>query len=524
MVLVRSTTRRREWVTRLALGARAGRLLRQSLVESWLLSAAGSAGGLLLGVWALTLAPSLGLDALPRGTEIAMDRRALVFLVAVASLVGTALGLLPLAVHRSTRLATVIREEGRTGTAGRAGRAGRRVLAAAQVACALILLVAGGVLLASLQRVLAVDVGFRSERLLTAQMNLPATRYPASADLQGFVDRLLARVRQLPGVEAAGISSATPFGQPTNRNVVLAEGYQMAPGESLISVHHVSVSDGYFETIGARLVAGRWFDDGDIAGRRPVIIIDERLARRFFPGGDAIGRRMWPTRADRIFQPPPEDQKLTVVGVVAEVRLTDVVDDPGVRSNGVCFYPNPQWPARAMGLAVRTSGEPSLNVRAVRRALADLDPELPFYNVDTVANLIDRSVIDRRTPALVAAGFAVVALFLAALGVYGVLAYQVAQRTRELGIRMALGADAHRIFRLVFAEGGLIVGVGALAGLAGATLLRRTLETQIYGIGVLDPTVLMVVVGGLAVVSLLAVTIPARRAARTDPTVALTDV
>ena len=524
MVLVRATIRRREWATRLAVGASAGRLLRQSLVESWLLAAAGAIGGLLLGVWALTLAPSLGLDALPRGTEIAADVRALIVLVVMAILVGTVFGFLPLVAQRPARVAEAMRDEGRTGTASRAGRAGRRVLAAVQVAGALMLLVAGAVLLASLQRVLAVDVGFQSEQLLTAQMNPPSTRYPAAADLQGFVDRLLARVRQLPGVEAAGISSSTPFGQPTNQNVILAEGYRMAPDESVVTVHHVPVSDGYFETIGARLIAGRWFDDGDVAGRRRVIVIDERLARKFFPDGNAVGRRMWPTRGTaRIFEPPPEDQKLTVVGVVAEVRLTDVVDDPGVRSNGVCFYPNAQWPARSMGLAVRTAGDPTLIIGAVRRVLADLDPELPLYNVDTVDNLMDRSVIDRRTPALVAAGFAVIALFLAALGVYGVLAYQVSQRRREFGIRMALGADAHRIFRLVSADGAVIVGTGALAGVAGSALLRRTIEAQLYGIGAMDPVVLMVAVGVLASVALLAIAIPARRAARIDPTVALTD-
>jgi len=299
----------------------------------------------------------------------------------------------------------------------------------------------------------------------------------------------------------------------------------MAPGESVISVHHVSVSDGYFETIGARLVAGRRFDEGDIDGRRRVIIIDERLARKFFPNGDAIGRRMWQLRGnERMFVPPPDDEILTVVGVVREMRLTDVVDDPGVRSNGACYYPYSQRASRNIGLAIRTAAAPASTVGAVQRALAGLDPELPLYDVDTVDNLIDRSLVDRRTPALVAAAFAAVALLLATLGVYGVLAYQVSQRTREFGIRMALGADARRILRLVLSEGGIIVGVGALAGLAGATLVRRIIEAQLYGIGPMDPQVLAVVVVGLGVVAILAITIPALRAARIDPTVALTDV
>lgn len=341
MVLVRATARRREWATRLALGAGAGRLLRQSLIEWWMLTATGAVGGLLLGAWALTLAPSLALEALPRGTEIAVDGRVLVFLVMISGLVGTALGLLPRVAYRPTRVTALMREEGRAGTPSRAARVARRLLASAQVACALMLLVAGGVLLASLQRVLAVDLGFRSDRLLTAQLTLPATRYATTTDRHGFVNRLLDRLRQLPGVEAAGLASTTPFGGATTDNVLLAEGYQMAPGESVISVYHVSVSDGYFEAIGARLLAGRWFDERDVEGRRRVIIIDERLSRRFFPEGNAVGQRMWALRGTEL-APPSEDEMLTVVGVVAEMRLTDVVDDPGVRSNGA-------FPARETG-------------------------------------------------------------------------------------------------------------------------------------------------------------------------------
>jgi predicted lysophospholipase L1 biosynthesis ABC-type transport system permease subunit len=212
---------------------------------------------------------------------------------------------------------------------------------------------------------------------------------------------------------------------------------------------------------------------------------------------------------------------LTIVGVVAEVRLTDVVDDPGVRSNGACYYPHSQRTARTVGLAIRAAGEPANLVGDVRRVLGELDPELPLFDVNTVDNLIDRSLVDRRTPALLATAFAVVALFLATIGVYGVLAYQVSQRTRELGLRMALGADGRHIFRLVLSEGASIIAAGIGTGLLGATLLRRTIETQLYGTASMEPTVLITVGGILVVVALLATAIPARRAARTDPNVAL---
>lgn len=524
MVLVRAAARRREWATRLALGASGGRLLRQSLIESWLLAAAGAVGGVLLGAWALWLAPWLGLDALPRGTEIALDGRVLTFVAVIAAVAGTAFGLVPVVAQRPGRVADVLRIDGRTGTGTRAGRAARRVLAAAQVACALMLLVAGAALLASLQQVLAVDLGFRPQGLLTAQLNLPAARYSSAAAVRGFASRLVDGVGALPGVVAAGVASATPFGATPSNNVVFAEGYQMAPGESIVSASHVSVSNGYLEAIGARLVAGRWFDQGDVDGRRRVTIIDERLARRFFPNGDAIGRRMWPLRhTERMYEPPPEDERYTVVGVISEVRLTDVVDDPGVRTHGALYYPFEQRPMLTAGLALRTEGDPSLVVGAVRRVLANLDPQLPLYDVAEVENLIDRSLFDRRTPALLAAAFAMVALLLASLGVYGVLAYQVAQRTRELGIRMALGADARRVFRLVLGEGLAIVVTGALLGLAGAALLRRAIDAQLYGVGALDLTILAAVAALLAAVTLVAITIPAGRAARTDPTVAMSE-
>jgi putative ABC transport system permease protein len=249
------------------------------------------------------------------------------------------------------------------------------------------------------------------------------------------------------------------------------------------------------------------------------------VARKFFPDGNAIGRRMWGMRATaRPFDPPPQEEMLTVVGVVAEMRLGDVVDDPGVRSNGACYYPFRQRPARMMGLAIRTAGEPTGLAAAVRRVLAGVDPELPLYDVDTVERLIDRSLIDRRTPAVLAAGFALVALVLAMLGVYGVLAWQVSRRTRELGIRMALGADSRRIFGLVLGEGALITGAGMLAGFLGAMLLLRTIQAQLYGVGRMESFVLIAIVVLVGLTALVATAIPARRAARTDPAVVLTDV
>jgi predicted permease len=306
--------------------------------------------------------------------------------------------------------------------------------------------------------------------------------------------------------------------------VILAEGYQMQPGESLISPGQVVASEGYFEAIGATLVAGRFFTSDDTEGRPRVLIIDEPLARRFWPKGDALGKRMYmPSSAENMMQKPTEEQMLTIVGIIAPMRLRGLVEAAGDRRTGNYFFPFNQQPSRTIGVAVRTAGTPDPIAAVVRREVAQIDPELPFYGVRTMEDRLSASVMDRRTPMLLASGFAVVALFLAAIGIYGVLAYQVSQRRREIGIRMALGAASGSIFGMVLREGGMIVGIGAVAGLSGAFLLRRTLQSQLYETGAMDPRVIAVVAAMLLAVALVACLLPARRAAKTDPLIALND-
>jgi predicted permease len=522
LVLVRSTARMRELATRHALGAGFGRLACQSFTESTMVAAIGGATGLALGWWALASAPLFGIDQLPRGHEIGIDGRVVGFTVALVGVVGAMMSALPVGVLRRANLAQVVREEGRSGTASRGSRWMRRALVTSQVAFALMLLIGAGVMVASLQRVLAVDPGFRGEQVLTGLVSLPQSRYAGNAELRTLMARLLEQVRALPAVERAGFTSTIPFSGSTSDSVILAEGYQMAPGESVVSPYSVSVTDGYFEAMGARLVAGRWFNEGDIEGRRRVLVIDERLARKFWPNGDAVGKRMYqPSSADNLFKQPPDEEMLNIVGVIADMRIAGMVDASGSQRAGVYYFPYRQQTRRSMGLAVRTTGDPMALADAVRRAVAQVDAELPLYNIRTMGQRTQEILVDRRTPTLLAGGFAVVALFLAAIGIYGVLAYQVSQRRREIGIRMALGAGAPRIFGLVLGEGVTIVGVGTLLGLGGAFFLRRALETQLYGVSAMDATVLVVVGTVLLAVALLACVIPARRAAKTDPVVAL---
>jgi predicted permease len=523
LVLVRSSGRMRELATRHALGASFGRLARQSFTDSTLVAAIGGVAGLVLGWWALTSAPVLGLNTLPRSGEIGMDYRVVGFTFGLVALVGAVMAVLPVGALRRTNVAQVVREEGRSGTPTRKARFIRRALVTSQVAFALMLLIGAGVMVASLQRILAVDPGFRGEGVVTGLISLPAARYPEDSDLRTVAARLVERVRALPGVQATGFSTIIPFSGNNSDSVILAEGYQMAPGESVISPFQVSVSDGYFETMGARLIAGRFFNEGDTEDRRKVIIVDERLAQKFWPDGNVIGKRMFqPESAERLLEQPPDDQMLTVVGVIGNMRLASPVEGIN-KEHGAYYRPFRQRPIRGMGLAIRTAGDPKAIVETARRALNEIDTELPLYNVRTMAERTSDVLVDRRTPTLLATGFAVVALFLAAIGIYGVLAYQVSQRRREIGIRMALGAGAPRIVQLVLGAGAAIVATGAALGLVGAFFLRRAIESVLYGVDAMDAAVVATVATVLIVVAVVACVIPARRAARTDPTIALTE-
>ncbi|MGH9219848.1 MAG: ABC transporter permease [Vicinamibacterales bacterium] len=524
LVLVRSTSRIRELATRHAMGATFGRLARQSLTESIVLSMAGGMAGIALGWWAIQSTSLFGIDQLPSGSLVTLDMRVIGFAGLLVASVGVAVGMIPVVAMRRANMAQVIREEGRSGTQGRGPRLMRRVLVTSQVAFALMLLIGAAVLLASFDRVLNINPGFTAENLLIGTVSLPASRYADDAVVLSTTDRLLERVRSLPGVAGAGVTTTLPFSGNYSDSVILAEGYQMQPGESLISPGQVSVSPGYFEAMHARLLAGRFFTEQDTERTQKVLIVDEELARRFWPAGDALGKRMYmPTNIDNLMARPAEDQMMTVVGIVEPMRLRGLVESAGERRVGNYFWPVKQRPASVFGMAIRTAQPPELLIASVRREINGIDPELPFFGVRTMEDQLSLSLIDRRTPMLLATGFAVVALFLAAIGIYGVLAYQVSQRRREIGIRMALGAASGSIFSLVLREGGLMVGLGAMMGLVGASFLRQTLQSQLYETGAMDPTIVSAVAVVLIAVAFIACVLPARRAAKTDPLIALND-
>ncbi|MGB2715319.1 MAG: ABC transporter permease [Vicinamibacterales bacterium] len=449
-----------------------------------------------------------------------MDVTAVAFTLALATIVGILVALVPVFTMRRMNLSQAFREESRSGTSGRSTRLVRRLLVASQVAFAFMLLVGAGLLFASFRRVVAVEPGFVTEDILTARVSPPRTRYAGDAELRTFTSRLLERLRALPGVSGAALAENAPFEEDYNDSVILAEGYQMAPGESLISPYMLQVTPGYFETLGVPIKDGRTFTDADTESAPPVIIVDEKLARRFWGRNSPIGRRMYlPESAENLTTPGPNTRWFTVIGVVGEVRLTGLVstnDRPGAY-----YFPAAQQPFRSITLVVRSATSPQALTPLIRRELGAIDPELPLYAVRTMDERIDQTLLDRRTPMVLALVFAGVALFLAGIGLYGVLAYQVAQRQKEIGIRMALGSSAPKIFGMIVREGLILLFAGFAVGLAGAVGIRRIMESQLYGVGGLDPAVISAVAVLLGAVAMLACLVPARRAARIDPLVAL---
>lgn len=522
LVLVRSRARIKELATRLALGAGRLRLARQLVTESTVLTLTSAAGGIAIGYATLHLLGALALRDLPRGYEIRVDGAVVLYTVAIAAAIGVVLGLIPVISVLPANLTTALREEGRSSTTGRGARTLRRALVVAQVAFAFVLLIGAGLLFASFRRVLAVDPGFEPKNVLTSSVMLPRARYKDDTALTAFAGEALRQLRALPGVEAAGATDTIPFGGNHSDSVILAEGYQMQPGESVISPNQVDVSPGYFESLRAVLVRGRFFDERDTATSPKVIIVDEKLAHRFWPNQDPIGRRMFrPEDINQLLAITEKTVFLTVVGVVHDIKLADLVQGNG--EVGSYFFPLAQDPSRMLTFTLRTATDPAALANPLRDAITGLDRELPLFDTQTMEERMDQSLTSRRSPVMLSLGFGAIALFLSAIGIYGVLAYLVTQRTKEIGIRIALGSSARAIFELVLREGLALVGAGFVFGAAGAIALRKSLQSQLFGVSATDPVVLAVVASILALVALLACVLPARRATRIDPIVALAE-
>jgi len=534
LVLVRSRARLKELATRLALGAGKVRIARQLVTESVILTTVAAVVGLAIGYAALRLLGTVNIQDLPRGEEIRLDGVVVAYTVAVASVIGIVLGLIPVANVLPANLTAVLREEGRGGTAGRGARTLRRALVVAQVAFAFVLLIGAGLLFASFRQVLAVQPGFNQDGVLTAAISLPRSRYTDDQALINFAHESLQRLRALPGVSAVGATDTIPFGGNHSDSVIFAEGYQMKPGESVISPNAVNVSPGYFEAMGVRLIRGRFFDGRDntaalkiqTPGGRPTapgsVIVDETLAKRFWPNQDPVGRRMYkPNDIKDLTTISPQTVFYTVVGVIADMKLHDLTE--GAKTVGAYYFPLDQDTSTGLTYAIKTQGDPLSLTNSVRGVLNGLDRELPVFDTQTLDQRVEKSLVSRRSPVLLSLTFGVVALCLSAIGIYGVLAYLVTQRRKEIGIRIALGSSGRAIFDLVLREGLVLIAGGFLVGAIGALVLRKSLESQLFGVSAADPIVLIVVTAILAIVAITACAVPARRATQIDPIVALSE-
>ena len=512
LLLSRATGRQREIAVRTALGAARGRIVRQMLTESALLAVGGGLLGIVLADWCFNFLKNLIPADLSRTVSLALDARVLAFAVAVSLASSFLFGMAP-AVHVSRiDLNGVLKEGGRGSAGSRRGRM-RNLLVIGEVALSLILLVGSGLLLESFAKLRGVDPGFRADHVLTVRVDAPITRYGEFTKRSAFFERVLERVRALPGVQAAGFTSALPLTWDGGTGGFTPEGVPPRPDVNWDANNRV-VSPGYFEAMRIPLRRGRLFQNADGPDAPPVAIINETMARKFWPDRDPLGKRF------KFDEPGGNGPWLRIVGIVGDVRQMRLNEPPRQEMYFPYWQAKDNWMV-PRDLAIRTSGDPLSVAGAVRQAVWSVDKDQPVSNVMTLDNLLDQEVAQRRVEAALLGGFAALALILACIGIYGVLSYLVTQRTREIGVRVALGASASDVFRTVAVQGMTLAGIGILAGLAGALALSRLLASLLFGVSAGDPIAYTSAVAVFGLVALAACYFPARRAARIDPMVTL---
>jgi predicted permease len=513
LLLTRSLSRQKEVAIRVALGANRWRVIRQLLTESLLLSCIGGAAGLLVAYWGvpgLVAAIPVGqLNAMPFLKSLHIDAGILGFSFALSLLTGLLFGLAP-ALHSSRLdLNEVLKEGGRNASAG-AGHRLRSAMVMTEIALAVVLLVGAGLMMKSLLHLLQTNVGFKTENLLTMFVILPATKYSDANRQVNFFQDMTEHIKSMPGVAGAGTVSVLPLnGGNTTRFDV--EGEPMPPPGQETEGNIRIVNESYFQTLGIPLVAGRMFDDRDKADTPGVVIIGKNVADRVFAGRNPIGKRLVYTGT----KIPPD----LIVGVVGDVKITGL--DEAIKP--VIYYPFRQNPGPVTTLVVRTQGDPNALANSVRNEIRTLEPEVAFFNVQTMDKMITDSPASfmRRFPALLIGIFAGVALLLASIGIYGVVSYTVTQQTHYIGVRMALGAQASDILRMVLKQGLVLALAGVAAGVLAALALMRLLSSLLYEVKTNDAGTFVLVAGTLFVGALLACYLPARRATKVDPLVAL---
>jgi predicted permease len=506
LLLVRASTRSAEMSIRCALGASRRRLVGQMITESVLLAGCGGVAGLLLGTWGMGALVRMA-DGLPRVDEAALNLQVLSFTALVTLTTAALFGIVPAFQRSRGADLQSLHSGGRRATSDRSVHRLRHGLVIAQVALSLVMLVGTGLLTRSLVALLNVDPGFRTSGVLTMRLSLTGQSYEAPERRRALFDEVLARIRTLPGAEAVGAVSDLPLrGSSSGTVTIEARGDRSSPDADLLSV-----TPGYFEAMGIRLVRGRWFDLHDEPQSVPVAIVDETLAETFWPGEDPIGKRL-----KRGFHDRPEPW-MSVVGVVGHVRQHTLESPSRIQ----VYWPYAQGPSTSATLVIRAASDPNNLARQVREQVAAIDPEQPVYDVRTMDGVMSNALGRRRVTLTLVAVLSGLALVLASVGLYGVLAYAVSQRTREFGIRTALGASPTRILRDVVAHGMTLAALGCTLGLAATVPVSRAVQGLLYGVEPLDPVTFATVLLLLLGVGFIAAFVPARRAAHVDPATTL---
>jgi putative ABC transport system permease protein len=509
LMLARATARQKEFALRAALGAGRWRIMRQLLVESLLLAIIGGALGFVLSIWALRLLLAAIPIDLPFWMNFSIDLRVLGFTLAITLLTGLIFGALPALQTSRVDLNDTLKEGGRNAS-GIRSRA-RSLLVVTEIAMSLVLLVGAGLMVQSFLRLRHVNIGLNPKNVLTATLVLPRAKYSKGQQSAEFFKQLVDRVRNLPGVEAASATGTLPLNGSTWGRGLTVEGYPVLSGGQVPSVQHTVVTPGYFRTMGISLLAGRDFNDSDAKDSQDVTIIDERLARKYWPNESPIGKRVR-------FGPPEDNEPWhTIVGVVTSVRHQRLQEE----TDASVYLPHQKVPVTGLSLVARTTSNPHDFIGAVRREVSQLDPDLPVSEVATMEEVIAESIWQPRLYAMLFAVFASGALLLALIGIYGVMAFLVQTRTHEIGIRMALGASARDVFKLIVGRGMKLTAVGVVIGVGGAIALTRLMHSLLFNTSATDPFVFILISALLSLAAFFACYLPARRAAKVDPLVAL---
>lgn len=513
LLLAQATTRRKEIAIRIALGARRWTIVRQLLIESLILACAGGVLGVLGAFWGVTALAKFLPDSLSKLQAVTVDARVLLFTLGVSALTAIIFGGVPALLASRTKPGATLSDVARDVSGGTSGRLVRRVLVVSEVALAVVLLVGAGLLIRSFQRLRQVDIGFTTENRLTMKMVLPMPKYAKPDARRAFFDEMLHRVESLPGVEAAGMITVLPLSFSGMNFSFSVEGRPSPSDLKLPFALYRVVSPGYFHAMGIPLQRGRLFDAHDSADSQPVILISRRLAEQYWPNEEPIGKRL------KIGPVDSPNQWLTVVGIVSNTQQT------GLYEQKLEFYVPYAQERRAFmtprDLVVSTKGDAASVVGAVRQAVWSVDKDQPVSDVRTMDQVVSAAISKERFQSLLLGLFAALALLLACVGLYGVISYAVVQRTHEIGVRIALGAEPVDVLKLVIRQGMGLTIVGLIVGVAVGSVVTRVLSDMLYGVSARDPLTFVGAPALLLVVAFLACYIPARRATRIDPLTAL---